>query len=207
MLVASFLSFLILLLTCVMLGGASEKDSNVENCAWAYAEFSTDGRDSTSFIGLKRFVVADGKLDSTSGSSVGTDWSDCELSYCSDCEYAGDSTLKASALAFILSIPPVITSFIRISKEKDTNANKFVSIICCSLCLLLYMVAMGQFGSLCYEKLPSDMDYVLGPGFGAATASFVFEIFVLVIHICTPVIKTDTPLAREETQDEDEDQA
>jgi hypothetical protein len=211
MLIASFLSFLIFLLTCVMLGGASEEDSNVENCAWAYAEFTADGRDYTSFIGLKRFVTAEGNLDSESGSSQGTNWKDCDgLDYCSDCDFAGDSTLKASALAFIVSIPPVITSFIRISREKDTNSNKFVSIICCSLGLLLYMIAMGQFGNFCFEKLPSNMDYVFGPGFGAATACFVFEIFVLVIHVCTPVIKTDSPLAREEVnqdQDPDDDQA
>jgi hypothetical protein len=209
MLLSSFLSFLIFLLICVMLGGASEEDSNVENCAWAYAEYSVEGRDYTSYIGLLRYVVAEGTMTSDTGSSKGVNWADCEgVDYCSDCKIAGDSSLKASALAFILSIPLVITSFIRISKEKDTNANKFFSIVCSSILLLLLMIAMGQFGNLCFQKLPSDLDYVYGPGFGAATASFVFEIFVLVVHICTPVNLGSAPLAEdEEDLQEDKDQA
>lgn len=208
MLIASFLSFLIFLLTCVMLGGASEEDTNVENCNWAYAEFSIDGKDMTSYIGLKRYVVADGSAGDTGGSSDGKNWADCKgLDYCNDCEFAGDSTLKASALAFILSIPTIITSFIRVSKDKDTNSNKFVSMICCALNILLFMIAMGQFGNLCFEKLPSDMDYTFGPGFGAATASFVFEIFVLIIHVCTPVNPGGAPLAKDDDAQEYDDQA
>ena len=209
MLLTTFLSLLIFLLTCVMLGGASEEDTNVENCNWAYAEYSLDGRDYTSYIGLKRFVVSEGNADSESGSSKGTNWDDCTgVDYCSDCDYAGDSVTTAVALAFILSIPLIITSFIRISQEKDTNANKFVSITCSSLLLLLFMIAMGQFGNLCYEELPSDLEYTFGPGFGAATASFVFEIFVLVVHVCTPVNSGSAPLAKDdEPQDDYDDRA
>jgi hypothetical protein len=208
MLLTSFLSLMIFLLICVMLGGASEEDTNVENCNWAYAEYSVDGRDYTSYVGLKRYVVSEGNADSQTGSSKGTNWDDCKgLDYCSDCEHAGDSVIKATALAFILSMPLVITSFIRISHEKDTNANKFVSIICSSLLLLLLMITMGQFGNLCYEKLPSNLDYAFGPGFGAATASFVFEIFVLIVHVCTPVNQSSAPLAKDEPQEDYDDQA
>lgn len=207
MIISGFLSFLIWLLTCVSLGGASEDDTNVENCNWAYAEYTENGKDLTAYVGLKRFVVSEGTVDSSSStSSDGFNWNDCQgLDYCSDCEFAGDSTLKAIALAFIVSIPPIITSFIRANKDKDTNANKMATTIFCSLGILLFMISMGQFGKLCYEKLPSDKNYVFGPGFGAASACFVFQIFVLIIHVSTPVRKGQVSLAKEEENQEDED--
>mmetsp|Transcript_23501 Transcript_23501/g.24133 ORF Transcript_23501/g.24133 Transcript_23501/m.24133 type:complete len:239 (+) Transcript_23501:92-808(+) len=209
MLISAFLSFLIFLLTCVSLAGASEDDTNVENCNWAYAEYTEDSKDYTAYVGLKRFVVSNGNVDSSSSTtSNGFNWADCSDSvydFCSDCEFAGDSTLKATALAFIVSIPPVITSFIRISAANDTNANKMSTTIFCSLGILLYMISMGQFGKLCYEKLPSDRNYIFGPGFGAAAACFVFQIFVLIIHVSTPVRKGEVALAKEEDNQDDED--
>ena len=213
MIFSGFLSFLIFLLTCVSLGGASENDTNVENCNWAYAQYALNDQTLTAYVGLKRFVVAEGTVGSTTSTAAnGFNWKDCNGAedFCNNCEFAGESTLKAIALAFILSIPPIITSFIRVNKDQDTNVNKMVTTICCSLGILLYMISMGQFGKLCYQKLPADKNYIFGPGFGAATACFVFQIFVLIIHVSTPVRKANISLAKEEDnthEDEDDNQA
>lgn len=191
MIVTGVLSFLTFILICVGLGGSSETDENVINCNWAYAEYSIAGTDYTSYVGLKRAVVQKGE----NGDTTGVDWADCSgASYCNDCETGGNNALNSVAIAFVLSIPITIISFIRTSNARDLNLYKVLIIIFGFLSLLLFMIAMGSFGSACYDNLPSGDDYAYGPGFNSIATCFVFEIFILVLHLLTPVKKSgDAP--------------
>lgn len=184
MIITGVLSFLTFILICVGLGGSSETDENVINCNWAHADYAGDLHE---YIGLKRFVTQQGN----DGNTKGKDWADCTgASYCNDCEEAGLNALNSIAIAFVLSIPMLVISFIRTSNARDLNLYKVLSIVFGFLSLLLFMIAMGSFGSGCYDNLPSGDDYEYGPGFDAIAACFVFEIFILIFHILTPVKKS-----------------
>jgi hypothetical protein len=185
MIVTGIIGFLVFILICVGLGGASTTDDNVINCAWAFAEFPDDF---TSYIGLKRVVTQKGD----NGNTNGANWDDCSgSSYCSDCEDAGNTTLNAIALAFVLSIPIMVMTFLRSSNARDMNIYKILSLVFGFVSLLLFMIAMGEFGSGCYEELPSGQDYEYGTGFNAIAACFVFELFIILFHLLTPVKKAD----------------
>lgn len=187
MIVTGVLSFITFILICVGLGGSSETDENVINCNWANAEYKLGNKDYYSYVGLKRAVTQEG----TDGDTKGVDWADCSgAGYCSDCETAGNNALNSIAIAFVLSIPILVISFIRTSNARDLNLYKVLIIIFSLLSLLLFIIAMGSFGSECYGNLPSDDDYVYGPGFNAISTCFVFEIIILVLHILTPVKKS-----------------
>jgi hypothetical protein len=186
MITTGALGFLVFILICVGLGGASTTDENVINCAWAQADLAGDYH---SYVGLKRVVTQKGD----DGDTKGADWADCSgAGYCSDCEDAGNTTINSIALAFVLSISILVMTFLRTSNARDLNLYKVLTLVFSAVSLLLFMIAMGEFGNGCYEQLPSGDDYEYGPGFNAIAACFVFEIFILIFHLLTPVKKTES---------------
>jgi hypothetical protein len=184
MIITGILSFIVFILICVGLGGASTTDENVANCAWAFADLPNDY---TSYIGLKRGVTQDNDGDTTSS----WNWDDCNgLSYCNDCEDGGNSALNSIALAFVLSIPILVMTFLRSTNARDLNLYKILTLVFGLISLLLFIIAMGTFGDGCYDNLPSGQDYEYGPGFNAIAACFVFELFIVLFHLLTPVKKS-----------------
>lgn len=187
MIITGVLSFLVFILICVGLGGASTTDDNVINCAWAFAELPNNYY---SYVGLQRVVSQKGE----DGDTKGANWSDCSgAGYCNDCEDAGKNTLNSIAIAFVLSIPILVITFLRSTKARDQVLFKVLTIVLCFVSLLLFMIAMGEFGSGCYDELPSGQDYEYGPGFNAIATCFVFELIIMVLHLLTPVKKDEAP--------------
>lgn len=203
MIFTGLLSFLVWMLTIVGLGGASQENSNVVNCAWAVSTATDDqGKSVTNYYGLKRWVVR----NEDSGALHGTRWVLCDgndAEYCNECKVGGQHALNALALSFILASLTVICTFLRTSKKSDFATTKIILIIFVSFELLMNMISMGAFGKQCYQELPTDVEPYWGPGFGAVTCCFVFNLFLLVIHSMTPVRPVEKQLAQSEQQADD----
>lgn len=185
MITTSVLSVFIFIFIIVGISGSSKTDDTVKNTAWAFAKYSTKNVDFNSHVGLKRVVFRNKEDDTTDGYN----FHDCSFSYCSDCENAGESTLSSLAIGFIFAIPGVISSTLRRNKETDMIIHKISPILCGTVVLLMFIVAMGSFADNCFEKLPTEDNYELSTGFNVILVALIFQVAVIIFHMATPVIK------------------
>jgi hypothetical protein len=186
MITASVLSVFIFIFILVGISGSSKADNTVKNTAWAFAKYSTKNVDFNAHVGLNRVVFRNIDEDSTDGYN----FHDCTFSYCSDCEKAGDSALSSLAIAFIFSIPSVISSTLRRNKETDLVMHKVIPVLFGAVELLMIVIAMGSFADNCFKKLPADDHYDLSTGFNVILVALVFQVVVMLLHILTPVVKS-----------------
>lgn len=179
MLIADALVILVFCLSCVsMAGGATDDEDYVKDNSWLIAD--PKGLN-TIYYGTK--MVVSGKTD--------TLWKSCKgVSYCDDCESAGQTALNCSVFLFLLSISLFISSVSRSRMLWDMVLHKIAAIVVSSLALLIMIIGMGAWNNECADAIrdkSKNTDFELGPGLNAMVAAFFFVLIILVIHICIPV--------------------
>ena len=123
------------------------------------------------------------------GFSFSGKWSDCSSSSssCEDCESAGEVTLGAAVIVFLLMMVLAVFSFLRRDKSSDKVTYKVTSILISIILLLACIIGMGTFNNQCIGTADSPEDYTLGPATNCMLTNFFFVFFILVVHALTAV--------------------
>jgi amino acid transporter len=176
MLILMVLSALLLI---VAMAGSSGDEKVIKQTCWTY-EYVKGQSGVQAYLGLKN-VAASGTVSS---------WASCAGSStdCKDCQTAGKNALNSSAVAFIVTLALLICTALRI-RVFDMVVYKNTALLTAGVVMFCLIIGMGNWDAECMNNLPTTggISYKIGPGLGAAVATFFFVLVTFILHLIIPV--------------------
>jgi len=177
MIAMTVLTILSCLLLIVAMAGSSTTEKVIKQTCWTYG-----------YVKGQSGVQAYYGLKDVTGGGVTSSWKSCTASYCKDCSTAGKNALNSSAVAFICTLAMLICTALRV-RVFDMVIYKVTSLVTGGVVLFCLIIGMGNWNSECMDNLPTSggVSYKIGPGLGAAIATFFFVLLNFIFHLLIPV--------------------
>ncbi|KRX10140.1 hypothetical protein PPERSA_08543 [Pseudocohnilembus persalinus] len=116
---------------------------------------------------------------------------ECELSYCIDCKEQALANQQTAVIAFITSIPSIMTILQRAKPETDKNCQKFMGILTSITGFTSGFISLYNYYQYCIQNIShlevgGNFSIKQGPGYSLLFIATVLKIFDLFCHLLVP---------------------
>lgn len=180
-----------LIFAAVVLVTSSTSNVVLQTLNWATSDIYSVGSVSVTYYLNIYEYGEDVTFNDDSINSYRYDSSNCDYSFCNDCDTGNKVVLAFAVLFFVLCLPGMYTNIVR-TGNSNTSLNKNIGIFSASAACVCGAISLIVFTSKCLKKVEdnnTNIDWNYGAAYGLLSAAMSLK-FVDCLFNC--IINTDT---------------